>query len=230
MRDDDELIGIKEIADLAKVSKQAVANWRSRLSDFPRPISELASGPIFRRSQVIAWLVGKRNMLADHCPVCLNLAERGPDGDYGDKKRVHCSRCGPFEITGTALAMLGKRVAQDSLVRARLSHAIRSRTSEDAWLRIDSENLDRLGRQTLPDIPQQLQHLASWLAKQLRDDQLGRVRFPEPESLAGVIGTVDGQRVERLIGHAVRQGIVEHDPENDMIGLSPEGWEMLRTS
>ena len=55
MRDDD-LIGISEIAKIAGVSRQAVANWRKRSSDFPSPIAELASGPIFRRSHVRVWL------------------------------------------------------------------------------------------------------------------------------------------------------------------------------
>ncbi len=52
----DELVGINEIALMANVSKQAVANWRVRASDFPEPVSELASGPIFRRSQIRSWL------------------------------------------------------------------------------------------------------------------------------------------------------------------------------
>lgn len=55
-RIDDELVGINEIAAVAKVSRQAVANWRVRSADFPEPIAELASGPVFRRSRVRAWL------------------------------------------------------------------------------------------------------------------------------------------------------------------------------
>jgi chromosome partitioning protein len=54
--DDEELVGINEIAEMARVSRQAVVNWRSRASDFPRPIADLASGPVFRRFQVRAWL------------------------------------------------------------------------------------------------------------------------------------------------------------------------------
>ena len=53
---DDNLIGISEVAKIAGVSRQAVANWRKRSEDFPRPIAELASGPIFQRSHVRAWL------------------------------------------------------------------------------------------------------------------------------------------------------------------------------
>lgn len=54
-----DLVGINEIATMAGVSTQAVANWRVRSSDFPQPLKELASGPVFRRTQVRAWL--KRN-------------------------------------------------------------------------------------------------------------------------------------------------------------------------
>lgn len=54
-----DLVGINEIATMAEVSSQAVANWRVRSADFPQPLKELASGPIFRRTQIRAWL--KRN-------------------------------------------------------------------------------------------------------------------------------------------------------------------------
>jgi hypothetical protein len=54
-----ELVGINEIAVMTGVSSQAVTNWRARSADFPSPLSELASGPVFRKSQIRAWL--KRN-------------------------------------------------------------------------------------------------------------------------------------------------------------------------
>jgi hypothetical protein len=54
-----DIVGINEIAAMAGVSSQAVTNWRARAADFPRPLSELASGPVFRRAQIRAWL--KRN-------------------------------------------------------------------------------------------------------------------------------------------------------------------------
>ncbi|MER8802245.1 Z1 domain-containing protein [Mesorhizobium sp. M0998] len=54
-----EIVGINEIAAMAGVSSQAVTNWRVRSPDFPQPLSELASGPVFRKSQIRAWL--KRN-------------------------------------------------------------------------------------------------------------------------------------------------------------------------
>ena len=53
---DEELMGIAEIALLARVTPQAVANWRARQAGFPKPVASLKSGPVFRRTQVRAWL------------------------------------------------------------------------------------------------------------------------------------------------------------------------------
>lgn len=50
------LIGIFEIAEMAKVSPSAVANWRKRFDDFPAPLADLKSGPVFGEGQVKLWL------------------------------------------------------------------------------------------------------------------------------------------------------------------------------
>jgi chromosome partitioning protein len=58
-----DFVGINEISEMAGVSRQAVTNWRARATDFPAPVSELASGPIFRRSQIRSWLRRKKRKL-----------------------------------------------------------------------------------------------------------------------------------------------------------------------
>jgi chromosome partitioning protein len=68
----DELVGINEIAEMAKTSRQAVANWRTRMSDFPKPIVDLASGPVFRRSHIRAWL-RRRKVPMTHVFSTINL-------------------------------------------------------------------------------------------------------------------------------------------------------------
>jgi chromosome partitioning protein len=75
MTDEDEIIGINEIAEMAGVSRQAVANWRVRASDFPKPIRELAAGPLFRRSHVRVWLRrhNRRNAPMAHVISTINL-------------------------------------------------------------------------------------------------------------------------------------------------------------
>jgi chromosome partitioning protein len=71
--DDEGLVGLNEVADMAKVSRQAVANWRTRSADFPKPVAELAAGPVFRRWSVRAWLRGKRRIRMVHVLSTINL-------------------------------------------------------------------------------------------------------------------------------------------------------------
>jgi chromosome partitioning protein len=51
-----ELVGIAEVAEIAKVSRQAVANWRLRYENFPKPLQQLQSGPVWRREVMEAWV------------------------------------------------------------------------------------------------------------------------------------------------------------------------------
>lgn len=63
--DSGDLIGLFEIAELAGVSPSAVANWRTRDLNFPRPVVELKSGPVFRKPEIRAWLTRKRGVPSD---------------------------------------------------------------------------------------------------------------------------------------------------------------------
>ena len=72
MADEKDFVGINEIAEMASVSKQAVANWRARSSDFPAPVANLASGPVFHRSQVRTWL-RRRKVPMTHVLSTINL-------------------------------------------------------------------------------------------------------------------------------------------------------------
>jgi hypothetical protein len=51
-----ELIGVKEIAEMAGVSSSAVANWHRRLKDFPIPVEKVGSGPVFEQDNKAPWL------------------------------------------------------------------------------------------------------------------------------------------------------------------------------
>ena len=57
---DQDLVGIYEIAAFAGVGPSAVINWRKRFQDFPPPLADLKSGPVFLEKQVKSWLA-RRN-------------------------------------------------------------------------------------------------------------------------------------------------------------------------
>lgn len=66
------LVGVGEVAEMAGVTKQAVSNWRMRYEDFPRPIQDLQSGPVWNREKVQAW-VSTRKGEEPHVLSFLNL-------------------------------------------------------------------------------------------------------------------------------------------------------------
>jgi len=69
---------LTEIARLAGVNRSAVANWRDRHPDFPRPISSPASGPLYDRAEIKAWLATKR-------PEVLRPLVIPPEAHFQDK-------------------------------------------------------------------------------------------------------------------------------------------------
>src|SRR5262245_41537262 len=69
---------LSEIAQLAGVNRSAVANWRDRHPDFPRPIASPTSGPLYDRAEVKAWLTARR-------PAALRPPAVPPPARFQDK-------------------------------------------------------------------------------------------------------------------------------------------------
>jgi type I restriction enzyme M protein len=59
---DADLLGLSDIARLAGVRRNVVANWRDRHKDkgFPEPAEETGNGPLYRRDDIVAWLAANR--------------------------------------------------------------------------------------------------------------------------------------------------------------------------
>jgi len=51
-----EYVGVFEIAKMAGVSRAAVCNWQNRYDDFPKPVAELAQGPVWTKHAIQKWL------------------------------------------------------------------------------------------------------------------------------------------------------------------------------
>jgi len=122
--------------------------------------------------------------------------------------------------------MLGSRLDDDPKTFARLSHEVRSHTSETSWLRIDSTNLDELAKKRLPSISSQIDNFLNWLADQVGDDQLEPVEITEETDLAGVIGLINMDRFDDLQSHMVSDGLIAHVGA-ECVRLTPTGWARL---
>jgi predicted DNA-binding transcriptional regulator AlpA len=51
-----ELVGAKEVAQMAGVRPGTVKKWRKRHASFPQPVARLARGAVYDREEVAAWL------------------------------------------------------------------------------------------------------------------------------------------------------------------------------
>lgn len=67
-----ELVGLAEVAEIAGVRTTVVANWRTRDAAFPRPVSELRSGPVFERTAIDRYLRRRGRPMA-HVISTINL-------------------------------------------------------------------------------------------------------------------------------------------------------------
>jgi chromosome partitioning protein len=54
-----DLVGIAEIAERLGVSKQVIANWRTRKATFPKPTAELKSGPVWSSDVIMEWAISE---------------------------------------------------------------------------------------------------------------------------------------------------------------------------
>lgn len=68
-----ELIGLYEVSQIAGVTTAAITNWRKRFSDFPTPISEMKSGPVFSEEQVLSWLRKRGKIMGAKVISMINL-------------------------------------------------------------------------------------------------------------------------------------------------------------
>ncbi|MFP1132934.1 hypothetical protein [Asticcacaulis sp. W401b] len=166
-------------------------------------------------------------MATSKCPVCGSPAKQAPT--TGDFENFECSRCGKFEITGTALAMLPHRLeGGDVKTVARLSHSIRHlRVGTEDVAKVNSVNLDELASAPLPNVQRQMTHLLKWMAQQLQDDELGEVNLEDQKALTAIIGTIDEDRVDELINRTARDGLIENEVL-DSYRISNLGWDWLR--
>src|ERR1700733_15286064 len=58
-RMENNIVGISEIAEMAKVTSQVISNWRRRYDDFPKPAQNLQRGPVWKKEVVELWLKQK---------------------------------------------------------------------------------------------------------------------------------------------------------------------------
>src|SRR5438552_3050023 len=83
----ESLVGVYEIAEIANVSPSAVANWRKRFADFPPPLAELKSGPVFSENAVRLWIARRESTEPEEAALFYDqlATKRGDSPELRDK-------------------------------------------------------------------------------------------------------------------------------------------------
>ena len=149
------------------------------------------------------------NQFQRRCPVCGQTADRG-NSVHGDAEQFDCPRCGKFQLTGTASAVLPGRIADaGSMGVARMSHSLQQLQRYEEWPLVGSGELDALITSRLPSVDDQIANLVRWMMEKVEDDFLAPIETPAYEQLAAIIGAKDGDRVYEIVNHAVDEGLIQ---------------------
>ncbi|TWA50531.1 hypothetical protein FB008_11242 [Sinorhizobium medicae] len=163
------------------------------------------------------------------CIVCGTAAEIGRSSDA---HQYRCDRCGPFLITGTAVAVLKGRTQPtgtvNELIVAKVSHYIRTHSTEGAWLEIDSSMIDEMVAQKLPSPNQQIANLLRWMAEQVGEDHLAALEFSATDVCA-IMGAASVDSASDLIDEASNSGLIQFVPD-DCYRLTKAAWDRLAAS
>ncbi len=160
------------------------------------------------------------------CPICLHASDAGRVSDR-DVKQFNCPRCGGFEITGSALALLRAR-PRERTVLARLGHAVRRRAKGETWPLISTEELDNWCSEPLPKPKRQRELLLEWMAEKAGDDRFKYIEVID-DLITGVIGAVDGDGADSIITDALEAGLIKFLPD-DHFALTSAGWSEVDKS
>jgi len=172
---DDDLVGIAEVAELARVSPAAVANWRVRRRGFPEPVADLRAGPVFSRVAVQRWLRRQRQGKGRMGTVLSTINLKGGVGKTTTT----------VGIAEMLVAEHGMRVLVVDLDPQ--TNATVSLIDEQVWKKLDEQGLT----------------VAQLFRDALKEDPADR-RFRLDDAIQANVGTIPGLRGLDLLPSSLR--------------------------
>jgi hypothetical protein len=161
------------------------------------------------------------------CPFC---GTEVPDRqrDYGDKQFVNCEICRPYEISGTAIAMLQAQLdAQPPLQGALLAPAVRRLPRSDKPAFIGSDVLKTLlSTAAVPPAKEQATNLIEYLGDRLRGDPAGSVLHTSHQ-WAAVVGAPTDRGGSYIAKNVEQLGLIHANFSLSGFdaGLTMAGWD-----
>lgn len=113
-----QLVGSAEVTKILNVSRQRVAELRSAKVDFPRPVAELAAGPVWMRPAIELWKAGwdrspgRRKATADVQSSSTSTRQTLKVGHRGGASRMEPSNSGKSYRSARTGRFVTKAVAK----------------------------------------------------------------------------------------------------------------------
>ena len=159
------------------------------------------------------------------CPIC-ERDDAETTQQQSDSVHVCCPRCGSYVLTRRAETILLPKLAQApdvQLARARASHAIRSKASDNP-VKIDGNNCDEFVSTLLPDLPTQRKNLIDYLKEQAGDAHLDPIDIADRNALLGVVGAANEEALETIVKSASVDNFLSQDGSS--VKLTPKSWDV----
>ncbi|RYD84325.1 MAG: TIR domain-containing protein [Verrucomicrobiaceae bacterium] len=167
------------------------------------------------------------------CPVCKTTLQVPAGATAGDRSAIDCERCGRFEISGTAIAML-EAGDWTEMERAILSYYVRQQDDGSTAYVLTSEPLQliRRGELKLPTPPQQAARLLRYVAENVTSS--GKPLSQLDAGVVATVGAFDQDALGRLTMGLIASGSLRGRDVSSFSGtafreLEPTitGWTVL---
>jgi len=163
-----------------------------------------------------------------HCPVCLRMLFHEPrlSDTLNDAYFVNCPRCGEFDLTGTAKAVLEKMPGLTDEKRMGLSHVLQKMHMTEDRPEINSDTVKKiLETATLPTAREQADNLIRWLGDHSPEPG---ARVSAPDALEAIVGTISEDGLRFIIRSLEQDGLVVggSGPRGEQfLNLTFSGWD-----
>lgn len=172
--------------------------------------------------------MARRGENTTECPVCSTRLAGGANWSGGDRGEFRCPRCGTFEISGTAVAMLPSSLQEDPRRIATLSYWVRRNQQNDKPTMITSEVLANiLATGDLPSAVEQCNLLVRWVGS--NSPSPGAQIPADAALLKGISGAVDDRGLVFILESLQSKGLLQwgHMGNAVRLSLTLDGWSLF---
>lgn len=160
----------------------------------------------------------------EKCPICGLILEES--GSSGDLYQFRCTRCGTFQLVGTAKAMLKNEFSgPDDPRRAVLSHVVRKMQASSEWPLLTSHSYKQILELTsLPKPAEQARNLLLWLGTAAEaSDSVVTISC---EALQAIVGGRQPDSVYYVASHLQDLGLIKYDRTDTAKATPPLRFQM----